>query len=229
METYKFNKANWELFQHTLDAKISVKDLENCTIQQIEYETNKWMETVKEAIDKSIPKTTYRPIYQTVVTPEINLLEKSYNILRNNAERYGWTIDYYKEYIRIRHELREKCKEAHTKNWNDKINNIIETSRDTKAFWSKINLLKGRSTKHTNYIEDKEGRRYYSDKEKCNIMENTWKDIFKITEDEANFDTIHFEHIDAYINIHRHRIQPYSSSYLTRPDNNNFYTRPINV
>ncbi len=118
--------------------------------------------------------------------------------------------------------MREKCKEAHTKNWNDKIN-IIETSRDTKAFWSRISLLKGRSTKHANYIEDKEGRRYYSDKEKCNTMENTWKDIFRKTEEyEANFDTIHSEHIDAYINIHRHRIQP--SSDLTRLDNNNFYT-----
>ncbi len=49
----------------------------------------------------------------------------------------------YREYLRIRQELKEKCKEADNKNWENKINNIIDISKDTKEFWKKIKLLKG--------------------------------------------------------------------------------------
>ncbi len=47
-ETYKMNKANWELFQQTPDANITIKDLNNCTKQQLEQETNNWLDTVKK-------------------------------------------------------------------------------------------------------------------------------------------------------------------------------------
>ncbi len=59
-------------------------------------------------------------------------------------------------------------------------------------------------------------------------MENTWKNIFRITEEEdATFNTLHSENIVTYINIHNHRIKPYNITDLTRLDNNCFYTRPI--
>ncbi len=49
---------------------------------------------------------------------------------------------------------------------------------------------------------DEDGHRFYSDKEKCNLMEKSWKDIFRIREeDETNFDADHSNHINAYINI----------------------------
>lgn len=65
----------------------------------------------------------------------------------------------YREYVRIRPELREKCKAEYNKNWKDKITNII-------------------NSKYTNYFEDKDKNRYYTNREKCNIMEKTWRDIF---------------------------------------------------
>ncbi len=39
-------------------------------------------------------------------------------------------------------------------------------------------------------------------------MENAWKDVFRITEeDEANFDVAHCEHINSYINIFHERVK----------------------
>ncbi len=63
-------------------------------------------------------------------------------------------------------------------------------------------MLKGQSSKYTNYLEDKNKDRYYTNRDKCNIMEKTWSDIFRITEEEeAKFDALHSDHIESYINI----------------------------
>ncbi len=119
--------------------------------------------------------------------------------------------------------------EAANMNWEDKISNIIEKSKDKKAFLEKINILKGRTTKYTNYLEDKDGQRYYTNKEKCNLMEKSWRDIFRITaEEDAAFDQTHSQHIQAYLNIHKDRIKPYDKSGLNRLNDKCYYTRPVN-
>ncbi len=60
----------------------------------------------------------------------------------------------------------------------------MQLSKDSKSFWNKIKLLKGKEIIHTNYMVDEDGNRYYSDMEKCNLMEKSWKDIFRITEED---------------------------------------------
>ncbi len=101
-------KANWNIFKATLDSNIKLKPLNNYSKEQIGLETTKWLNTVKQAMDTAIPKTTYKPIYQIRATPEIKKLERSYNALKNNSEMHGWTEHNYREYVRIRQELREK-------------------------------------------------------------------------------------------------------------------------
>ncbi len=135
----------------------------------------------------STSKTNYKPIYQTITTTEMKNLERTYNTFRNNADKNGWTMQSYKEYLRIRQGLKDKCKEACDINFENKINNIIDITKDTKEFWNKIKLLKGQRTKHTNYLEEKAGNRYHTNKEKPYIMENTWKEIFKINEEEKSY------------------------------------------
>lgn len=68
-ETYNMGKANWNLFKATLDSNIKLKTLNNYSKEQIELETTKWLNTVKQAMDTAIPKTTYKPIYQIRATP----------------------------------------------------------------------------------------------------------------------------------------------------------------
>ncbi len=139
------------------------------------------------------------------------------------------TMCNYRNYILIRHQLRKKCKEAYNQNWREKIRSIIESSRDTKIFWNKINMLKGRNTNFTNYLEGQEGNKYYTDKEKCHLMEKTWENMFRITEEEeATFDSRHSEHIEAYTSIYTQR-SPYIRSDLGRLDNHKFYTRSIST
>ena len=112
--TYKINKANWESFKETLNKNITLKDLNNCNLEQLENSTKEWMETRKHAMDRAIPKSSYKFTYQLKITPEIRQLESQYKLLRNNARINGWSYEHYREYTRIRHELREVCKEIIT-------------------------------------------------------------------------------------------------------------------
>ncbi len=92
----------------------------------------------------------------------------------------------------LRRTLREKCIDNHNLNWEKQINFLINQSKDSKTFWSEIKLLKGKDIIHCNYIKDIEGNKYYSNKEKCNLMEKMWSHLFRITdEEEASFDRVH--------------------------------------
>ncbi len=63
-------------------------------------------------------------------------------------------------------------------------------------------------------------------------MQQTWRDIFRITEEEENgFDirVQHSEHIETYLQIQEHRTTPYNTTDLTRLNNTNAHTRPITI
>ncbi len=79
-------------------------------------------------------------------------------------------------------------------------------------------------------MEDNDGNKYYSDQEKCNLMEKTWRDVFRSTEEEENtFDKNHSEHIDQYINIHSNRVKPFPTVNNNRINNDNYQTREITL
>lgn len=133
--------------------------------EQLENATLNWIKAVKSAMDSAIPKSSYQYLYQLKTTPEIKNLETQFKNLNQYATLYGWTHQSYRDYLRIKTELRERCKEAYNKNWEDKINQICESSKNSKQFWNKIKVLKGKKTIYTNYMKDKDGNKYYSDKE----------------------------------------------------------------
>ncbi len=80
-------------------------------------------------------------------------------------------------------DLKIKWKKAWRQNWEENIDSIVSISRDSKTSWNKINLSKGKNLLHTNFLKDSEGNKYQTDKETSNLMESTWKDVFKITEE----------------------------------------------
>ncbi len=76
---------------------------------------------------------------------------------------------------------------------------------------------------------DTDGNKHYSDIEKCILMENTWRDVFRITaEEERTFDLQHSLHIDRYININFNRINKYQTVDLSRL-NTNYHTREVTM
>ena len=54
-------------------------------------------------------------------------------------------------------------------------------------------------------------------------MEKSWRDIFRIKEEEdATFDQVHSQHIQAYLNIHFDRREPYNKSDINTLYANDF-------
>ncbi len=79
-------------------------------------------------------------------------------------------------------------------------------------------------------MKDTEGKTYYSDKEKCNLMETTWKDVFKITDEEDNnFDKQHSDQVNEYIYANLNRVNTFPTVDLSRLNTENYHTREITL
>lgn len=229
-KTYKTYKADWDLFKHRLDTQINVTDLNGFNTEQLEDAMLNWIKIVKSAMDVAIPKSSYQYVYQLKTTQEIKDLEHQYKTLNEFANHFGWTMASYTEYQRIKTELRIKCKDAFNKNWEDKINYISDNSKNSREFWNKINILKGKNITYTNYMKDSAGNKYYTDREKCTLMEETWKNVFKITEeDENSFDQNHSEMITTYINANNDKTKPFPTANSVRINDENLHTREITI
>ena len=75
-----------------------------------------------------------------------------------------------------------------------------------------------------------EGKKHYSDKDKCNAMKRAWNDIFRITpEENANYNNNHEDNIITLLNNIQDIISPHDTSDLTRLDNSSIFTREINT
>ena len=114
-KVYKTHLADWDLFQYKLDSQINVINFEGSNVKQLENATLSWIKIVKSAMDTAIPKSTHQYIYQLKTTPEIRDLETQFKNLKQYSTLYGWTQQTYREYLRIKTELREICKAAYNK------------------------------------------------------------------------------------------------------------------
>lgn len=77
-------------------------------------------------------------------------------------------------------------------------------------------------------MKDTDGQKYFSDKEKCDVMEKTWKDVFKISdEEERSFDFNHSVHVDQFINMNINRVNTYPTVNINRLNTEIYHTREI--
>ena len=180
-------------------------------------------------MDSSIPKTSCnRILHDLKITPQIRNLQKEYLTLKTVAQIQGWTYNNHRRYIQIRQEIREACKEEFSKNWENQIKEIMKSCKDTKTFWKNINKLRGTGMKHNNYLEDGEGNKYHTDKEKCDLMKTTWENIFKITpEEDINFDRGNTAQVNDFLQRQHQRITPSPTANIDTLNNNIFSIRPI--
>ncbi len=155
---------------------------------------------------------------------------RQYKTLKQFATHFEWTTQTFRGYQRIKTELRERCKETYNKIGRIELTKYQKTHKKSKQFWNKIKLLKGKKTPHTNYMKDKDGNKYFTDKEKCNLMEETWENVFKITEEEENsLHKQHSDHINRYITVNNNRIKSFPTANTERLDNENYLTREITI
>ncbi len=103
---HRTHKVDWDLFQQKLDSQIIIINFEESTAEEIERALTPWTNVVKNAMDTVIPKSNYQCIYQFETTPEIRALENHYRTLIEFATYFGWTMQAYTEFQRIKTKLR---------------------------------------------------------------------------------------------------------------------------
>lgn len=72
---HNFHKADWDKFRNELDT-VDETDIDKCTLNTIDIETDKWFDQVTTAMEKYIPKTTYRIIPYPQTTQAIKETEQ---------------------------------------------------------------------------------------------------------------------------------------------------------
>ncbi len=65
---------------------------------------------------------------------------------------------------------------------------------------------------------------------KCYLMEKTWRDVFRITEEEEEyFDKQHSDYVDGYINLNYNRVNSYPTVDINRLYTGNHHARVITI
>ncbi len=100
------HKADWDLFQRKLDSQINVTNLEDKTLEETENALVTWTKVVKNVMGAAIPKSNHQYVYQLKTTSEIRALEIQHKTLSEFATHFGWTTQTYREFHRIKTELR---------------------------------------------------------------------------------------------------------------------------
>ena len=227
-ETLNYRKADWDLFQNILNDKITINNLQSIDMAQLERELENWVSNIKYAMNKTIPKTNHNIFYQIKPTSHIKFIQYLLNSLKTHATQHGWTIDDFRIYQNLKNEMIRNCKDEYNKNWEKQINNVIRDSKETKTFWQNINRLRGKTIPKNSYLKDENGKEYHTDKEKCQIMQIIWSNIFRITEEEEQkFDRTHSEQIETFINENSQRIEHHGTINFDRLNENCCFTKPI--
>ena len=87
-----------------------------------------------------------------------------------------------------------------------------------------------KNERDTPYLIDIENNnnKLYKDEEKHSLYNRTWKNVFKISEEEnQNFDEENEIRVNNFLNENLYRTKPYEFANTRRLDPNNFLTKPI--
>lgn len=201
--------------------------LQNKDINEIDNEVRQWYTNIITAMNNTIPKSKSTNIFTFKPDREIKYLQNQYNMLSQNARHSGWTLHHYRQYKNIQNILKDKYIEIANKRWNDKLQEITEKEKDPKVFWQKINKLKGNKQTSTPYLIDKDGNKKYKEEEKCSLLRETWKDVFRITpEEDADFCQINNNRVTDFLTNNTERISTHPTIDFHLLDNN-FMTKEI--
>ena len=188
----KISKANWEVFQDHLSRhmpNVNQRHEENKTREEIDQELEQWYTVVKKAIEKAIPSSDSRIMPHPKITDRQKELQRRYTALKQHAERFGWNRVSRIVYRNIHNELRDECSRAYQENWVNLIKNANDMYNDPKTFWRNIGRIMGGKVDSAPYLKNNNGDKIYDDKNKAELFENIWSNIFRISQRRISIST----------------------------------------
>lgn len=207
--TLAYHRTNWDAFQN--DEILQMNDLpvnSHATLEEIDDALEDWVTSVKEAMDRHVPKTKYRQIPSPSPSRTTQITKIQFQALRDRATRTGWTYHDYRRYIQLRLTLQDSRREEANRYWGQTLTELAAKYKDPAVFWCKLRRLSGSNTLTDTYLSDQNGQRHYTDIGKETIHTSIWENVFQAEEDG---DVDNDEVLD-FLRVNLERTTPYGSA-----------------
>ena len=123
--------------------------------------------------------------------------------------RYGWNIQSYREYRRLKVELISECRASAERKLEARVENLVNKYRDPKKFWAMLKHFKGTANNQSSFILNTNNQRVYDTKEKEKVFREIWRETFKISDEEnEEFDEDTEIDVDTFLLNNWHRTIP---------------------
>ena len=157
----------------------------------------------------------------------LKLLENIYKVIISKPFWTRHDLDVIKE---IQRRLLEENLRLSKEAWETKVNHLNENYKDSTKFWAQVRKLIGNNKVKNKYLIDvnNNGNKVYKDEEKEILYRNIWQNIFEIPDEEnRNFDAENENRVRDFLRQNRDNILPYQFVDLSRLDERNILTRPV--
>ena len=222
---WNLKRTNLTTFKENIATKMSNNENE---IRNKTNITKKWLEDIKDEIERNTPKVEYKLIPEIKESDRLKLLEQHYTRLRFQSST--WDRDQVRMIRNLQQQLSEEINRVSETYWNNKIAKLQDIYNEPEKFWRQIRNMKGTTTVESPYLVDNHNNKIHKNEDKLELHRQFWQNVFQINpEENINYDQQHENEINTYINNNIERIKPFESADLTRLSQNNIMIREIAV
>ena len=177
-----YKRANWESFKLVLEAKPSV-ELNGRPRDDIDRETERWMNDILEARRLCIPERYLRVIPHPITSPELQQLQAMYCGVKDLAARRGWDAELRNRYMELRQQLPEVSRALFNSKWAELTTELANSCQEEPTvFWRKLRRMMGSTAESSSYMFNHAGVKVHTDAEKEAVHRSFWKNIYRISE-----------------------------------------------
>ena len=236
VDSKNIKKANWEDFQEKMNEcinkqveEIKLENINNITKDTIDEASNRWLEDIKENIENCSPTKRYKLNKHIPDSDYMKLLIQYLKYYQDNIQI--WNRDTIEIIRNIQNQIIEEANRQRKENWEGKLVKLNRRYKENQTqFWEEYARLTGKSIINIPYLLNENGEKVEDKLEHMTLLTETWKNTFRITEDDnQNFDEVNERRVEEELNRNRERITPYANPDLSRLNEEEPMISPIKI
>ena len=140
---FSYKDADWEGFKEHITTNLQQPELDQQPTEVIDRAVEHFFTTVLEAKEQKIPKKTLKTLPHPRRSNLLTFLERRLEHLRREEEISGWNREKFRLKMKRTRDIIAENKRLYSEQWGKLLENIAESHRDPKTFWSKVKRLRG--------------------------------------------------------------------------------------
>ena len=203
-----------------LQAEMEQVEEEQIDQGQMKEAIMEWMRVIEAGMRSSIPTRNVRYINHPKMSDFLKLLEQMYTNMQNS--RYNANArDFYHHIKWIQEQIGIESNKIDREYWQGKIKELSDLYGDQPMFWSRLKIMYCLFNTVNN-------RKCITGPEKRSLFNHTWREIFRITEEEnSKFDDGNETVVENFLSNNEGRTRPYNNADLSKLNENIYLTRRI--